>query len=568
MKLFNVMLEKKDIREKLQARGNEQEDLHQRASKVRDEVFRGKCFVRSVVEITNACQVNCDYCEMRKDNKALKRYTFTEDKILEAISEVSKASIKTVMLQGGQTPGTRQLALSVLKSVNDELDIILCLGNKELEEYQALRKNGAKGYILKLETTDARLHYQLRKTSLQERLDCLLNLRQLGYHVGTGIIACLPGQDLESIVDDLYFIGQQSWSMCSVSPFIPPTNGNSNPTHHPPRDLDLTLNIIAILRLMHPSAMIPTVSALEMLQTDAQIKGLQAGANLITLNYTPEAFRKDYRIYNKNRFIVSLEHAKQVIGKANMQMAQESSLGPVILSDDYDRSGSHRLVKSFFDEKWSESASGVEKSMYDFENPLMNDILNDGVSGRLCDVGCGDGRFAIEFARKGCSVLAIDFSQSALVRLMNRANHHRVRNKIERSEQDVRRLSLKQRDEFDFIVIANMLHYLSPLEVTQLLTDLVRHMPSGGRLYIGLETHIEMKYDRDGYFTFAAQFNHSPQQLHRTLEQVGLKNEKHPDPTQICAQFRLPPVVRGKLGTKSDTYRRSFALFEFLASKP
>jgi biotin synthase len=566
------MFEKKEILKMLTLRGDEQSALHQRAREVRDNVFGKKCFVRAVVEITNVCQVRCSYCEMRRDNSALRRYTMKKEEILDAINKVHQAGIKTVMLQGGETPGTKQLVLKVLEKINNErmsqeLDIILCLGNKKLDDYKELHQKGAKGYILKLETTDARLHYQLRKTSLQERLDCLLNLRQLGYHVGTGIIAGLPEQNMESIVDDLYFIGQQTWSMCSVSPFIPPTNGDSNPTDHLPGDLDLSLNIIAILRLMQPSAVIPTVSALEMLEKKAQIKGLNAGANLVTLNYTPEARRQDYRIYNKNRFIVGLEHAKQVIAAGGMHMVHESSLGPVILSDDHNRTASNRLVKSFFDEKWRKSAVGVETSIYNFENPLIKEILSDGVSERVCDVGCGDGRFAIEFAKKGCRVLAIDFSPSALERLMLRAKHGGVEKSIETLNQDVRQLNLKDSDRFNLIVIANMLHYLSPLEVTHLLADLATHMPTGGRMYIGLETDIEMKYDQNRYFTFAGQFNHSPERLRLMLQKLGLKVEKVPQPTNISAQFSLPSVVKKKLGTDSQLYTRTFALYEFLALK-
>jgi biotin synthase len=558
------VFEKKEIMKMLKARGDEQKALHQRACEARNKVFGEKCFVRAVVEVTNVCRVNCSYCEMRRDNSALRRYVMSKKDILYAINEVRQSGIKTVMLQGGETLATTQLVIKVLEEINekgisDELDIILYLGNKKLEDYKKLHQKGAKGYILKLETTNAHLHYQLRRTSLQERLDCLLNLRQLGYHVGTGIIAGLPGQDMESIVDDLYFIGQQTWSMCSVSPFIPPTNGDSNLTRYPPGDLDLTLNIIAILRLMQPWAVIPTVSALEMLAQKAQIRGLNAGANLVTINYTPEEFRPLYVIYNKNRFIVGLEHAKQVIAAAGMRMVHESSLGPVILPDS--------LVKAFFEEKWRESGKEVENSIYNFENPLMKEILSDGVSGRVCDVGCGDGRFAIEFAKKGCRVLAIDFSRSALERLIRRAKRHQVAERIETLNRDVRRLSLRSSDRFDLIVIANMLHYLSPLEVIHLLTDLVSHMPNGGKMYIALETDIEMKYDQNRYFTFAGQFNHSPERLRLILQKLDLKVKKASPPIEISAQFSLPSVVRKRLETDSQFYTRAFKLYEFLALK-
>jgi hypothetical protein len=112
-----------------------------------------------------------------------------------------------------------------------------------------------------------------------------------------------------------------------------------------------------------------------------------------------------------------------------------------------------------------------------------------------------------------------------------------------------------------------MLHYLSPLEVIHLLTDLVSHMPNGGKMYIALETDIEMKYDQNRYFTFAGQFNHSPERLRLILQKLDLKVKKASPPIEISAQFSLPSVVRKRLETDSQFYTRAFKLYEFLALK-
>ena len=59
-----------------------------------------------------------------------------------------------------------------------------------------------------------------------------------------------------------------------------------------PGDIETTLNTIALMRIINPGALIPSVSALEKLQEGGQVKGLNAGANVITINFTPKRERQ------------------------------------------------------------------------------------------------------------------------------------------------------------------------------------------------------------------------------------------------------------------------------------
>ena len=63
------------------------------------------------------------------------------------------------------------------------------------------------------------------------------------------------------------------------------------------------------------------MSALEKLRGGGQLAGLQAGANVITINFTPKDFRDNYAIYSaKNRFIVSGDHAEHIIEEAGLKI--------------------------------------------------------------------------------------------------------------------------------------------------------------------------------------------------------------------------------------------------------
>ena len=397
------MLTRDEIATHLQATGHAQTELFALARKARDRYYGNGCFIRGVIEITNECAVNCDYCEMQKKNKVLERYALTEEEILVAATCAGEYGIQTLFLQSGQVPKAAALAEIVLPSIKAaNQSAILCLGNHSDDWYKRLRQAGADGYILKIETADPQRHNQLRHDPLDKRLHCLSSLRRHGYHVGTGIICGLPGETTESLIDDLQFVGQQQWSMCSVSPFIPPVEAPLK--GEPPCSLDAALNVLAVMRLLQPSAMIPTVSAMEILEKDAgQVRGLLAGANVITVNLTPAHRRSQYRLYRKDRLTIDLPQAEQAIQKAGLTRAEGLSLGPVIVSGDE--------VPQFFEQKWGLAESlPVDRSVYDFRNPQLEQLIRTlEPGGRVMDLGCGDGRHVIPWrgAASPCALLTI-----------------------------------------------------------------------------------------------------------------------------------------------------------------
>src|SRR5258708_40086622 len=142
-----------------------------------------------------------------------------------------------------------------------------------------------------------------------ERMACLRALVRLGYKVGTGAIIGLPGQTQESLVNDLFLAREIGAHMVSGSPFIPAPD--TPLAHLPPGDVEITLNFIALARLMHPSWLIPSVSALERRQGGGQLSGLAAGANVLTINFTPEVEKSKYLIFRNDRYGFQYYHVDE-----------------------------------------------------------------------------------------------------------------------------------------------------------------------------------------------------------------------------------------------------------------
>src|SRR5690348_11181630 len=88
----------------LQATGAKQQLLHEQAAAVARQNFGKKVFVRGVVEISNFCRENCQYCGMRRDNRDLHRYRAKVEDLAELIVNHRPSSITDINLQAGEDP--------------------------------------------------------------------------------------------------------------------------------------------------------------------------------------------------------------------------------------------------------------------------------------------------------------------------------------------------------------------------------------------------------------------------------------------------------------------------------
>ena len=324
------MTDRTAITRMLRLRGPEQQDLFRAARAARDSVWGPVAVLRGVIELTNVCRVNCDYCPMRRDNVAANdRYVVTADEVVARAREIRDAGIDIVLLQGGETPTLLSMLEEAVPRIRELFDgrveVLLNVGNLRREQYARLREAGATSYILKHETSDPDLHRLIRHESLAERLECFRTLQDLGFRVGTGLISSLPGQRLDSIVDDLLLVAELDADMCSVSPFIPAPN--TPLAGAATGDPELALNVISTLRILYPHLLIPSVSALERAGGGGQARGLMAGANVMTVNFSAPGDQERYLIYGKDRFIVKLDHVREIARSAGLHFRGSTFIG-------------------------------------------------------------------------------------------------------------------------------------------------------------------------------------------------------------------------------------------------
>jgi biotin synthase len=275
---------------------------------------------RGVIEISNICQKNCDYCAMRRENSYLRRFRLDVETIIAIAKSITETGITTVFLQGGQDPLCDPILDEIIPAIAEDLraEVLLNVGERSKETYERFARLGAKSFILKYETTDAAEYERIAHGPLHKRIQCMKWIREAGMKIGTGNIIGLPHQSIEGLVSDICLAFEFKPDFVSAAPFIP--NQGTPLQDRPCGDLNFTLNTMAILRLGLKDALIPAVSALEYIHANGQLMGLYAGANVMTINFTPQLYRKHYNIYAKDRFIVTLNHAINTAKKAGLKV--------------------------------------------------------------------------------------------------------------------------------------------------------------------------------------------------------------------------------------------------------
>jgi len=311
----------------LRSQGQAREALHKRAANIAFKQFGHRVFLRGVVEVSNFCRENCSYCGMRRDNRNLVRYRARHDELAELLVHHRPASITDLNIQAGEDPVVvRQVVLPLIKTLRREtpLGISVCLGTLSNDLCAELKHAGASVYIIKFEIADPSRYLEMKAPgNYQERLDQIRHLAATGWRVSSGFIAGLPGQGDEELLANFAVARELPLDGCSVSPFI---SGDETPLAGAPvADIDLTLNCMAILRLMRPDWVIPAVSALNLAEPGSGYRrGLRTGANLVTINLTPQDVRGDYLLYKRDRFIMTEERILAAIADEGLTPSTQS----------------------------------------------------------------------------------------------------------------------------------------------------------------------------------------------------------------------------------------------------
>ena len=272
------------------------------AKKIREEHFGNQIYVRGLIEFTNYCKNDCYYCGIRRSNRNAERYRLTMEQILECTDTGYELGFRTFVLQGGEdgyyTDERLEEIIKAIKEKHPDCALTLSLGERSRKSYELFYQAGADRYLLRHEMADAN-HYQRlhpEEMSYEHRMNCLKELKAIGYQVGCGFMVGSPGQTEKTLAEDMLFIQEFQPHMVGIGPFVP---------HHetpfgrePGGTVEDTLYLLSLIRILEPTVLLPATTALGTIDPRGREKGILAGANVVMPNLSPTNVRKKYELYD------------------------------------------------------------------------------------------------------------------------------------------------------------------------------------------------------------------------------------------------------------------------------
>jgi len=300
-----------DLVQLLQSRGDDEKMLFDFSGKIKQENVGNTVYLRGLIELSNICEKDCYYCGIRKSNSNVHRYSISDDEVMEAIKYARENGYGSVAIQSGEiqskafTEKITRILQNTGKLTNGELGVTLSCGEQTEETYRQWFESGAHRYLLRIETSDRELYSKLHPNDhihrFERRLEALEILKKTGYQVGTGVMIGLPFQTVENLADDLLFMKQFDIDMCGMGPYIEhhetPLYAFKDSLIPLKERFNLSLKMVAILRILMPDINIAATTALQTIEKNGREQAIQIGANVLMPNITPRKYRDDYFLY-------------------------------------------------------------------------------------------------------------------------------------------------------------------------------------------------------------------------------------------------------------------------------
>ena len=291
--------------------------IYKKAYEVKAKYVQPVAYYRGLIEFSNRCIKNCNYCGIRRENDKTERFDMNREDIIKMAQWAYDHEYGSITLQSGERCDDAFVDYVVdlirdIKAIGDgSLGITMCVGEQREEAYRRMREAGASRYLLRIETTNKELYHKIHPQdelhSFETRVECLRSLRRVGFQVGTGVMIGLPGQTEEDLVNDILFYRDMDIDMIGMGPYV---------VHHDTplgqealamgiddeagklRRIQLGLKMIALTRLFLKDVNIAATTALQALDKLGREKGLAAGANILMPIITIPEHRAKYLLYD------------------------------------------------------------------------------------------------------------------------------------------------------------------------------------------------------------------------------------------------------------------------------
>ncbi len=294
-----------------------QEEAYRRTT----ALMGNKVYYRGLIECSNICTSNCRYCGIRKDNHQVRRYEMPKQEIIDQAVWAARNGYASICLQAGERRDEKFISFieeclreihkqTVSDVLPDGVGVTLSLGEQTKEVYErwavASGNRSNLRYLARFETSNADLFSMLHSAKgkyekiLDHRLECLKYLKECGYQVGTGVMIGIPGQTLKDLCMDIRMFQQVDADMIGMGPYLMSEEADLESLGQMENKalFQLSLNMIAVTRLVMGNINIAAATALQVLHPEGREIAIEYGCNVIMPNLSPTKFREGYQLYD------------------------------------------------------------------------------------------------------------------------------------------------------------------------------------------------------------------------------------------------------------------------------
>ena len=272
------------------------------SAEITKERFGNRIYIRGIIEFSNICRNDCLYCGIRRSNRNAERYRLSDEDILLCCREGYALGYRTFVLQSGESASCEDQQfidlIRKIKNLYPDCALTLSVGECRRETYEAMYAAGADRYLLRHETADPEHYAMLHplEMSLEHRLQCLRELKEIGFQTGCGMMVGTPGQTPETLAKDMELLYELQPAMVGIGPFLP--HKDTPFAQCRAGDQKLTLFLLSLTRIMLPDVLLPATGALGTAQNSGRVQGILAGCNVLMPNLSPQNVREKYMLYN------------------------------------------------------------------------------------------------------------------------------------------------------------------------------------------------------------------------------------------------------------------------------